>query len=76
MLSDIHEVTKGFNSLFHTLSIFAALLGYSFAQTHNVPDSKFTFGYGRSEVIAAFANGILLIFVTIYKILELGHEIG
>mmetsp|Transcript_9410 Transcript_9410/g.23913 ORF Transcript_9410/g.23913 Transcript_9410/m.23913 type:complete len:318 (-) Transcript_9410:276-1229(-) len=34
------------------------------------PDSTFTFGYGRVESLAGFANGILLIFVALEILLE------
>jgi divalent metal cation (Fe/Co/Zn/Cd) transporter len=55
-------IAAGIHTLFKVAALFSSLIGSVLAA--NPPNFKFSYGYERVEVMVAFANGVLLIFVS------------
>jgi zinc transporter 5/7 len=54
--------------LFDNASIAVAM--YAVAQARRPRNRTFTYGFGRFEVLAGFANGVFLVFVSLLIVLE------
>jgi zinc transporter 5/7 len=61
-------LTDGAHMLLDCSAIIIGL--YSSYLSDNKPDSKFNFGYQRSEVLGTFINSVFLIFVSLYIVFE------
>ena len=61
-------ITDAAHMLFDCSSILIGLLANWYAQKQ--PDQFYTYGYARFEVLAAFTNGVFLIFVAFHVLIE------
>ena len=72
---DSHVVTEGFHTLFHGLCIWAAMVALAYSIDHPHPDKSCSFGYSRTQVVAAFGNSIFAFFIGFFAMFEAIHEI-
>uniref|UniRef100_A0A061SCL4 Solute carrier family 30 (Zinc transporter), member 5/7 n=1 Tax=Tetraselmis sp. GSL018 TaxID=582737 RepID=A0A061SCL4_9CHLO len=68
MNNNLGLLSDGCHMLFDNASLTIGL--YAAHVANLPPDNAFTFGYGRVESLAGFANGVLLIFVALEITLE------
>ena len=70
-----HLITEGFHSVLHAVCVATAVLAMGYSRLHQLPDSKSSYGSDRAEVIAAFSNGVFLVFIAAFAIIEGSHMI-
>lgn len=70
-----HLITEGFHSVLHAVCVTTAVLAMGYSRLHQLPDSKSSYGSDRAEIITAFSNGVFLIFIAVFAIMEGSHTI-
>ena len=70
-----HLITEGFHTLMHSVCVAVSVLALSYSRLHTLPDSKSSYGSDRAETIAAFTNGVFLIFISGFAIIEDCHDL-
>ncbi|CAB0001555.1 unnamed protein product [Nesidiocoris tenuis] len=61
-------ISDSFHMLFDCTGLLAGLAASVISRWK--PDDKFSYGYGRAEVLAGFVNGLFLIFVSFFIVSE------
>lgn len=67
-----HLIRDSFHTIFDCIGYFIAL--YASITVKYKADDKFSFGYGRAEILAGFTNGTFLIFIVLYNIRDVIHR--
>jgi len=61
-------ITDSFHMFFDCSALIAGLIASVLAR--RPPNERFTYGYGRAQVIGGFVNGLFLIFVALFVLTE------
>ena len=51
------------------------MVALAYSYTHSSPNQKYSFGYSRAQIIAAFGNSIFGFFIGLFAMFEAIHEI-
>jgi cation diffusion facilitator family transporter len=72
-LGSIGLLADGLHLLFHSVAMLVAL--YGVLHSKRSPTFSFSYGFARYEVLAAFSNTVLLIFMQLFLVAGVAHRL-